>query len=253
MNKEILKSVLKNLSEEFSYDEINALLDEELNKSEDVMDTELIELCIDALSRDNSVEKSENAKNVIKMNKKSIVTFKKILLMAAAILTFFVLSVTVSSYFFNVDADRKYVTVLGQNVVLNISELKGQNIFEKVENEVYGDVYIPPAFLEDSCSLEIIEETENMLNIDFSFSESDIYGCINIYKLIWAKDILDNIQFLIKVEQVKQLNIDGNDVLIVAFTEPIVYVFYNTQNSTYNIQFQNMSVEDVYNIINCYS
>ena len=50
MNKEILKNLMRTSSVEFTYDEINEMLNEELEKSPEEMDTELVELCIDVLS-----------------------------------------------------------------------------------------------------------------------------------------------------------------------------------------------------------
>ena len=52
MNKKILKEILKTESVSFSYEEIQQILDEELEKSADEMDTQLIDLCIDVLLKE---------------------------------------------------------------------------------------------------------------------------------------------------------------------------------------------------------
>ena len=246
MNTEILKSLLKNSTEKFTYKEIEALLNEELSKNEAEMDTQLIELCINALSYENSTETKNIEKN---KKKKKVINFRRILLIASVFIIVIVYSFTVSADYFNVDADRKYVTVIGNNVFLHVSDAKAQNIFEKFKNKFYGDAYIPSAFLDGSCSLDVTTENSDILNMDFSFEESGIHGNIHAYKLSWASCLRENIQFFQKIEQVKQLNIDGCEVFVVAFTKPTVSVFYNTLDSINNINFFDANYDEVYDII----
>ena len=105
MYKEIMKNILETSSAELTKEEIQDILDSELNKNEDEMDTELIELCIEALNReDDSAEVScENPKDNIKHIRHRKI--KKIFIIAAVISVISIISFTVGANIFNVDAN----------------------------------------------------------------------------------------------------------------------------------------------------
>lgn len=242
MNKEILRNVLRTSSVEFSYAEIEKMLNDELEKSTEEMDTELVELCIDVLSNyvneGNKIFDEEALPKKAKTRKKPIV--KKIFLVAAIVSVILTLSITVSANIFDIDLPAEMVKIFGDRILLNLAG-------DSKENNALDDNGLLSAFSGEKCVIEskTFNENKNETKIQFSIKASEIYGEIVILPYsVTDKGLVDNNIFK-NVEQIKQLVIDEIDVTVTSFTDERVFVSYNTDKFNVSIAFNNANIDEV--------
>jgi len=251
MNKEILKNILNTPSMEFSYEEIQALLDEELEKPVEEMDTDIVELCIDVLSRKEteSSEKKDNENDCkTKSHKKRNVG--KIFLIAAVVAMLSIITVSVSANVFTVEASEGIVSIFGKQLSLNLTTLHNKKVLAELEKQGLEDVNLLPIFYGKNCKLELLEQCNNEhYNLNFSFTDFEVSGYISIRKYASYENSLDSINLYSDVEQIKQININGTDVIIASSTDSKTVAYYNKGNSTYRVMFKNLSFDEVINIL----
>ncbi len=242
MNKEILKNVLRTSSVEFTYDEINKMLNDELEKSPEEMDTELVEICIDALSNYiDSGNKTADEKLIpikTKATKKSIV--RKVFFAAAIVLIILTLSITVSANIFNIDLPEEMVKIFGDRILLNLSgETKENNTLD--ENGLFS------VFSSEKCVIESksFDEKKNETKIQFSVKDSEMYGNITILPYSLIDNGLEDESLFVDVEQIKQIVICETELIIASSADEYVMVAYNTDERNVFIDFFNTSIDEV--------
>lgn len=118
MNNETLKEILKLKSVPLTSEEIEAIMNEELEKDPDEMDTDLIDLCLTVLENASS---DDNDSDTAKPKSKKIKT-KKILVLVAVLSILVIFAVTVSAHFRNVDADENVVTYCGDYYLVDLTD-----------------------------------------------------------------------------------------------------------------------------------
>ena len=242
MNKEILKNLMRTSSVEFTYDEINEMLNEELEKFPEEMDTELVEICIDALSsfidEGNKPAEKESVQEKTKTSKKSIV--KKIFLVAAIVSVILTLSITVSANIFDIDLPEGMVKIFGDRIVLNLSgEAKDNNSLD--EDGLFS------VFSSEKCAIEskVFNENKKETKIQFSVKESEIYGNIVILPYYLIENGLKDNNVFINVEQMEQIIIGTTEIVIASSTNGLVFVRYCTDEKNILINFFNASIDEV--------
>lgn len=251
MNKEILKNILNTPSMEFSYEEIQALLDEELEKPVEEMDTDIVELCIDVLSRKEteSSEKKDNENDCkTKSHKKRNVG--KIFLIAAVVAMLSIITVSVSANVFTVEASEGIVSIFGKQLSLNLTTLHNKKVLAELEKQGLEDVNLLPIFYGKNCKLELLEQYNNEhCNLNFSFTDSEVSGYISIRKYDSYKYSLESIKLFSDVEQIKQINIDGTEVIITSTTDLKIIVYYNINVYSYKIVFNVSSFDEIVKLL----
>ena len=136
MNKEILKSILEASSIEFSYDEVNEMLEEELSKPVELMDTDLVDLCLEVLTgkkpggdttdKGAPVEKENSESSEGKVKTKKSIKKSRIFLIAAIVAILGIITVSAGADVFSVDAQNGIVCIFGNEISLNITDLKNK-------------------------------------------------------------------------------------------------------------------------------
>ncbi|MBR3596086.1 MAG: hypothetical protein IKL47_03810 [Clostridia bacterium] len=251
MNKEILKNILNTPSMEFSYEEIQALLDEELEKPVEEMDTDIVELCIDVLSRKEteSSEKKDNENDCkTKSHKKRNVG--KIFLIAAVVAMLSIITVSVSANVFTVEASEGIVSIFGKQLSLNLTKFHNKKVLSEPKELGVKNVYLLPIFYDKNCKLELIEQSNNNYHkLNFSFTDSEVTGYISIKKYASYENSLDSINLYSDTEQIKQINIGGTDVIITSATNSKVLAYYNINNKNYTILFENSSFDKIVELL----
>ncbi len=242
MNKEILKNVLRTSSVEFSYAEIEKMLNDELEKSTEEMDTELVELCIDVLSNyvneGNKTLDEEVLPKKAKTGKKPIA--KKIFLIAAIVSVILTLSITVSANIFDIDLPAEMVKIFVDRIVLNLSG-------EAKDNNTLAENGLLRAFHSENCVIEseTFDESRKETIIQFSVKDSKMYGTIIILPYsVTDKGLIDNNVFK-NVEQIKHLVIDEIEVTVTSFADERVFVSYNTDKINASVAFNNTNIDEV--------
>ena len=103
MNKNSLLEILNSNKAKLTLEDIRTIMDEELNKEPDEMDTDLVDLCMDVLSgviNETEVIKSEeNTKNTEHAGEggKNVIKLTRALLVAAIVVVFFSIAIPVSA------------------------------------------------------------------------------------------------------------------------------------------------------------
>lgn len=242
MNKEILKNVLRTSSVEFSYAEIEKMLNDELEKSTEEMDTELVELCIDVLSNyvneGNKTFDKEVLPKKAKTGKKPIA--KKIFLIAAIVSVILTLSITVSANIFDIDLPEEMVKIFGDRIVLNLSGESKEN------NSLYEEGLLS-VFYSEKCVIESrsFDEDKNETKIRFSVKDSKIYGEIVILPYsVTDVGLIDNSIFK-NVEQIRQIVVDGIEIIVASFADEIYFVSYNTDKFNVSVVVSCSSIDEI--------
>lgn len=244
MDKITLLEILKTEPFSFTLREIEEIMDEELSKTPDEMDTELIDICADILDKEYSKENAESKSNNQKVKK-----FKagKVLLIAAILIVILGLSLSASAKFLNVDASEKVVKFVNNHfhVDLGKENKDADNCYDNsldlinaLENEGFENVVLPAALISEDYSITI--NTTSLENIEqasvkFKSNSVDISGTILITMNTNNNNFaIGQISMSNLYNQVKQISVNGMDVLI--FNDNIKSViYYIDKNIEYHI------------------
>jgi len=246
MNKEILKNVLRTSSVEFSYAEIEKMLNDELEKSTEEMDTELVELCIDVLSNyvneGNKIFDEEALPKKAKTCKKPIV--KKIFLVAAIVSVVLMLSITVSANIFDIDLPAEIVKIFGDRISLNLTG-------ESKDNNSLDEEGLLSVFYSEKCVIESrsFDEDKNETKIQFSVNDTEVYGNITILPYFLLDNGLGDNSLFTNIEQIKQIVINETELTVASAADGYVFVAYNTDAKNILIDFFNASIEEVVKLL----
>ena len=251
MKNDTLLEALKKGSASFTLSEIEEMMNEELNKDPEKMDTELIDLCAEILNKAYSEEENEkhNTISVSKENntkKGKKIKFGKILLIAAIVAVILAVSIPVGGRFFHSDADEQIADYTGGS----------DPLIKALQNTGIQDVIIPAAFLSDPYSAEISFTYEDEYTIqdeiEFKNESEGFEGNIAITKYK-NKDFLFAIgqsDYSSRYDTVNQITVNGMDVLIFSGGDMDISVAYVDKDTDYSISFdENCTLEQAIEIV----
>ena len=265
MDKLTLLDTLKSKSMTLSFEEIQGIMDEELNKNPEEMDTELIDLCADVLDRayfgaqDETVTLKNDSKEIqdsAKTHAKKI-KFSKVLLIAAIFIIITSIAIPVSARYVHNEASDKIVQFFSDHFKMNLREGNQNanyhsndnvNLISELENAGFDKIILPAAFLNDNYSKEDIRITEDDFNlsadIDFKL-DNNITGCIGITKYK-SDDIGEMLvgqgEIGKQYDSAKQITINGMDVLIFSSSQQ-AYICYVDNDIDYSISVLNCDLD----------
>lgn len=258
MNKITLLDILETEPFTFTLREIEEIMDEELNKSPEEMDTELIDICADVL---NKAYAEEN--NGLKPEKPKIKKIKtgRVLLIAAILISVFILSISASAKFFNIDASEKVVQFINNHFNVNLGNANtdadndtdnGLELINSLNEKGFENVIMPASLISEDYSTKIntlCEENVEKAFIDFKNNSKNISGTIYITKY----ESSNNLAFVGQVSvpdsynQVKQIIVNEIDVLVFS-DETISYIYYIDKNIEYHIHILNCDFDSAVEI-----
>ena len=186
MTKETLIKILSEKSMPFSEKEINEMLDAELEKAPEEMDTDFVNLCLDVLNGkygegyyaedDNSNNgngqhsrtKSEKENDETK-NKKRKIKFGRILLIAAIIAAVLACSITAGAKFVQINASED------TNQEDTVDNIVKTLVIDGVKN-----VILPSALLNGDYVISDYNIADNNINFSFNSNNSETHATVNI-------------------------------------------------------------------------
>lgn len=243
MDQKILLEILKTEPFSFTLREIEEIMDEELSKSPDEMDTELIDLCIDILYEEFSKENTESDSKKSKIKKFKA---RKIILVAAILIMILGLSISASAKFFNIDASEKVVRFINNhfNVDLGNENTNSNDNYESslelinyLNDYGFENITLPAALISDDYSAKIntrSREGIEQANIVFKSNITDIDGTISITMHTNNNFAIGQGSISNSYDQVKQIFVNEMDVLV--FNNGIKsMIYYVDKNIEYNI------------------
>lgn len=245
MKQITLLEILKTKPFSFTVREIEEILDEELSKSPDEMDTDLVDICVDVLEKAYSEENGGSKPKNQKIKKFKI---GKVLLAAAIVILVLSLSFSVSAKFFNIDASEKVVKFFNNHFNVNLGNANtdadgytdnGLELISNLKEKGFENIILPDALISEDYSTKTTTfsgENIEQASIAFNSNSSDINGTIDIAKYASGNDIFVVGQVSVPdvYNQVKQIKVNGIDVLVFS-DETSSYIYYIDKKIEYHI------------------
>lgn len=244
MNKDTILEMLNSDSECLSLQEVYNILNEELEKSPEEMDTDLIELCMDAIESANS-EKVNNKR--VKMR------IRKALIAAVIFVLVIAFTIPVCAKYFNINVPDGIVEFYDGcfNVDISNKEYVDDILVELEKNGVENPVLPDIMFKNDSIiyNFKAINDSEcKTIIFDSQYKKIKIHTLIQEYDSSFDfKEIQNKLESNTEMLDI----INKNNVKIIVYSVNNNYYFeFENNNYHYFIELKNCDYETAYEIAN---
>lgn len=243
MKKETFMAILEEDSMIFTEKELWEMIDEELAKDPSEMDTDLVDLCLDALDGKFDDEEIE------RINTRKRLRPGKILLVAAVIVLILGISLPVCAKHLNLNTGEGVVHYTGDHFNVNmVSSQNSVDVLSQLKNEDINAV-IPNELLKSEYSFDNyrIYDRQSYKTYAVDFENKDITGTITInnynknYNFANGKNFADE-----EYESFKQISKDDKEILVFGDDETS-NIYYVVNNIEYIIVI-NSDYSTAYNI-----
>lgn len=241
MNNEISKKKLKKMIAsdftDLSTEEIKALIQKEVDKGPDEIDTDYIDLCFELLSIKNN---STNAKKV-KFTKSA-----KVLLIAATLMVVFISTITVSAQF-NLNMPQKIAHLINGNAKIDYNlenaditadgyALLDSDLAKQLADYGITPVTFPEKMIKENSKitkikLDMNEDVLKIVDIDFEYNGQK--GSLYIQQ-ISENTGSTGVNTVLDIKSGRMINVNGMDVLVFE-QENSCSIRYKDNFTTYDI------------------
>lgn len=203
---------------------LNRVIDEEMEKSEEEMDTALIEYCLDKLNNlGTEIHDTEEKKGNGDSHGKHIkLKFKKFIVIAAAISVLLVGTLSVSAVVFDVNLFDGIVEIYNDYIRINFDktndkadsyQLLRTELAKDLADNNFDEVLLPEDFFSVYYKIQNIEYdvTEVVITANITFKNEDKHGYINISKYS-MQEIVPDVEFLNVTSNIEELTIGNTTV-----------------------------------------
>lgn len=228
MNKEILYEILNSESETLSSTEIENIMNEELDKSTQDMDTDLIDLCLEAL---NTVDEEKLNK------KKKKYRFGKIMVAAAIFIVIAGITIPVCAKHLNINIPKGIVTIYQEYFNIDISKNEYiDDIVGTLEHDGIEKVVLPKIVLNKDTDIYnyLYNNDTNAIIVNFDFTDKTIYGSVTIEKYNEYDFFSGKSDVSSDFENIEYINQNNIDILIFSNGD-LSYINYTIEKTDYNI------------------
>lgn len=221
MNKEILYEILNSKSETLSSTEIENIMNEELDKSAQDMDTDLIDLCLEAL---NTVDEE-------KLNKrKKKYRFGRVFIAAAIFVLIIGITIPLCAKYLSINVPEGIVSLYKECFNIDITYDKCvDDIYGQLEKDGIDDVVLPELLFESTTEISnySLSVGDNATLYAFDFKKDNIFGRVSIEKYnqydffsgkIKISSEFDNVSYIEK-DQIQILVFSKNDLSYIKYTD----------------------------------
>ncbi len=228
MDSKDLIQFLKSEPMKFTYEEIEQMMDEELEKDPAEMDTDFIDLCADTLNKALEANKNKEL-NKKSENKKHIkIKIMKIVAIAAIIIIIMGIAVPVAAKYVNNDISDKIVQFYEDHFSINLRNAETgadkhsnntADLISQLKDSGFDSVILPNVLLTGGYTYDvnITKDTDFITAlVDFyNTSDNSVIG-VTITKHKNGIDTVlnNNTQITSKYDSAKQLTINGIDVFV---------------------------------------
>lgn len=237
LSKKKLKKMIASDFTDLSTEEIKALIQKEVDKEPDEIDTDYIDLCFELLSIKNSKQKA---------NKVKFIKPTKVLLAAAVLMVVFISTITVSAQF-NLNIPQKIAQLINGNAEIDYNlenadttadgyALLDTDLAKEIANYGITPITFPEEMIKENCKITQIEdvspdETWKVISIDFNYNNQR--GWLRIEKMseelestgVWSVNDIESGQII---------KANGMDVLVFE-QENSCAIIYKDNLTTYDI------------------
>lgn len=232
MKKETFMAILEEDSMILTEKQLWEMIDEELAKDPSEMDTDLVDLCLDAL--DGKFDDEE----IRQLNSRKRLRPGKILLVAAVIVLILGISLPVCAKHLNLNTGEGVVNYTGdyfkvnmtssQNSVDVLSKLENENINAIIPNELLKSEYIYDNY-------RVHNDSNEFKTYAVDFGNKDFAGTITINKYNDDYDFLNGQNFANEdFEDFEQITKNNIEILVFGDNETS-YIYYIVDNMEYSI------------------
>lgn len=249
MNDSTLKEVLKVNFLSFSKEEIENIMEEELEKAPEEMDTELIDMCLDILMGEPNEKADEDlaASPAVSDKKAKRINFKKGILVAAIITLLISIAIPVSANVFNIDVPENILKIYDKFFELDLTDKKQGERLDYLLDENDLQNLILPQFLFTQCEIsDFVKKEENFLvraHFIFTDKENEISGKVRLDSMENKMEFLNG-ETLVNghYEEAKQLTVNGINVIVFDENNSCVIVYY-VNDVEYSIVLNGVSID----------
>jgi len=233
-----IKKILEDTSIDLPKEELQKIIDCEVSKPEDEMDTELIEYCLDEWMRLTALEEQSAAQQVHPRFRA-----KRVLALAAAIIVVFSLAVSASDAIFQIGILDGIVEFYNTHVRIRFDrsddsakeyKLLGTELAQELEANGISPVLLPELVLTEAYKITDIKyvdgEILKIATIRFSFATEEGYIQIEKYG---NKDLLPSLNLFSGAEFVEKVQVSSIDVLL----------FKHKTTGEYSIVYQDQMIQ----------
>lgn len=228
MNKEILYEILKSKSETLSSAEIESIMNEELDKSPEDMDTDLIDLCLEAL---NTVDEE-------KLNrKKRKYRFGRVIIAAAVFALVIGITIPVCAKYLSINVPAGIVTIYKECFNIDLTNKNDViDIASKLERDGIDGIILPEIMFNTTTTIADYhcENSDSSVTIEFAFHNNDTNGYVTIEKYNSYDFLIRNKKASSDFENFKTIITDNINILVFG-TDNYSYISYIVGNTEYNI------------------
>ena len=215
---------------------LQTLLDEELEKSEEKMDTDLIEYCLNALQQlEAKKQSSANNEKTDKSNGKiKTHRFRKILMLAAIISVLIAVTgaISASAFIPNIKSFNEFIQFWGDHILISFTDsndkaddykLLGSELAKELSNNGFDPVLLPEVLLSDAYRIYDIEyqtgDAVSSVTIRFEYNKKKLKLFIDKYAYEYMMGESD---YLHVTGEIHQVDVSGISA----------YVFYQIDGGT---------------------
>lgn len=237
LSKKKLKKMIASDFTDLSTEEIKALIQKEVDKEPDEIDTDYIDLCFELLSIKNSKQKASK----VKFTKPT-----KVLLAAAVLMVVFISTITVSAQF-NLNIPQKIAQLINGNAEIDYNlenadttadgyTLLDTDLAKQLADYGITPVTFPEEMTKENCKITKIESISsdhisNIVSIDFDYKGQQ--GWLTIEQM--SKELeTAGVSTVMDIKSGQMINVNGMDIL--AFEkENSCTIIYKDNLTKYNI------------------
>ena len=237
LSKKKLKKMIDSDFTDLSTEEIKALIQKEVDKGPDKLDTDYIDLCFELLSIKSN---STNAKKV-KFTKSA-----KVLLIAATLMVVFISTITVSAQF-NLNIPEKIVQLINGNAEIDYNlenadttadgyALLDTDLAKQIADYGITPVTFPEEMIKENSKitkikLDMNEDVLKIVDIDFEYNGQK--GSLYIQQ-ISENTGSTGVNTVLDIKSGRMINVNGMDVLVFE-QENSCSIRYKDNFTTYDI------------------
>ena len=266
MDRDILLKAFEAGSMPLTLEEIEMIMDEEMAKDPSEMDGDLVEMCLDILTKatvkceDKADENSETAKQENGKNKKRI-KLKRMLLFAAVIAVLLGFAVPVCAKYIKSDASSGVVKYKANHFEIDLSAENNKavnysdesiDIIQALNEKGIENVILPSELLKEEYvkTISFFDNDNNYFTIEISFNNGEgIEGKIGItkHKTEDSEFMIGQINASGNYDSVKQLSLNGMDILVFS-DEKNSFIEYIDNNIEYFFALSNCDLDSALEI-----
>lgn len=221
MNSGTLKEILKVNFLSLTKEEIESIMNEELEKAPEEMDTELIDMCLDILAGEpaNKADEKLTVSTAVSENKVKRIKFKKGILVAAIIMLLISIAIPVGASIFDIDVPENMLKVYEKHFKLDTEgESQSENLADILAENDLSDIVLP-YFLFADCKITSFQKNYddfiNQIIFEYIDQERKINGNVILTTSDEHSEFLDG-EMLVdgQYDEAKQITVNGINVIV---------------------------------------